>query len=325
MSIFKKIICIITALAITLSFSACNKSSYAISNKLIIQAEYLKESNEGYGKHFFAFVKNCSKDTIVDYSVAYIGFDRNGNVTDANNGGEEYGTRKITMANILPGCVHGLSEGETEGILVGSDTAVGEVNAVRYVKSAISYIKFKSGKEWEMGNLDAWVKDTIKDFSVEDQKNYVQTLKADAEKAMDNPYLVFKSARTTRSENRYNNPEREALDLTTTFVNISDKVINSFAIIVLGYESGNKGITLTLSNRNVGWNRRYITKNSHRIESDFQVRPQEEFSQTAKSALASYCTDYLIIVECIEFEDGTVWNNDYALQFMMYNEEYKAF
>lgn len=326
MNISKKALCIVMALIFAFSFSACSKksddvsaeketteekSAYTISDKLEIRAEYLKVNNSGFGKHFFAFVKNCSDDTIIDYSIAYVGFDINGNVTDANTGGNKYGEEKMTMANILPDGVHGLADGMTEGIYVGDD------NAVRYVKSVVSYIKFKSGEEWKIDNLDAWVEDTINNFSVEEQKNYSQTLKADAEQAMVNPYLSVTNINASRSQNSY----IDALDLGCTFVNIGDKAISSFALIVLEYENGNKGVTLP--NQTWQWNYQYITNNSHRIDAEIQLSPQQEFEAVAESALVSYCTDYLIIVEYIEFEDGSVWNNDCALQFMMYNESEK--
>ena len=328
MKAIKKALCIILALISIISLNACGgnkgedasknddvsiqKSGYAISEDLEILAEYLKVSNSGFGKHFFTFVKNNSDDTIIDYTIAYIGFDMNGNVTDANTGGyRQYGKQKTTMANILPGNVHGLADGSTEGIYVGDS------DAVRYVKSAVSYIKFKSGEEWEMGDMDAWAEDTIKNFSVEEQKNYAQSLKADAEKAMNNPYLTIFNSNTTPS----NNSLIDALDLTTTFKNTGDKPIRSFKLIVLEFEEGNKGVTLP--NQTWTWNYQYITNNSRQITADFPLEPQQEIESVAESALVSYCKDYLIIVEYIEFEDDTVWYNDYALQFMMYNEKEK--
>ncbi len=321
MKVIKKSICIILALISILALNACGgnsgenasskKSAYTISDKLEIKAEYLKVSNSGFGKHFFSFVKNCSEDTIIDYSIAYIGFDVNGNVTDANTGGNKYGKENITMANILPGNVYGLADGSTEGIYVGDS------DAVRYVKSAVSYIKFKSGEEWEIGDLDAWAEDTIKNFSVEDQKNYAQSLKADAEKAMVNPYLTISNVKTTIGGNVL----ADSLDMSFTVKNIGEKTVNYFSVIVLEFEEGNKGVKLP--NQSWTWNYQYITNNSHQIDAEISLSSQEEFSGVAESALVSYCTDYLIIVERIEFEDGTVWHNDCALQFMIYNEQQK--
>lgn len=305
------------------SFSACTqkaddaserkentkeKSAYTISDKLEIKAEYLKVC---FGKHFIAFVKNCSEDTIIDYSIAYVGFDINGNVTDANTVGRKFGERKMSMANILPGSVHGFSDGSTEGIYVGDD------NAVRYVKSVVSYIKFKSGEEWEIGDLDAWAEDTIKNFSVEEQKKYPQSLKADAEKAMNNPYLTILNTNAKASENVL----VDTLDLEMTFKNIGEKPIRSFSLIVLEYEDGNKGVTLP--NHSWAVNYQYITNNSHQIDAELPLSPQQEFEAVAESALVSYCKDFLIIVEYIEFEDDSVWYNDCALQFMIYNEAEK--
>lgn len=317
----KKLICIVMVIIFAFSFSACGgndaenkdskKSNYTISKELTILAEYLKVSNTGFGKHFFAFVKNNSTDTIVDYSIAYIGFDINGNVTDANTGGNKYGEEKITMANILPNAVYGLSDGSTEGIYVGDD------NAVRYVKSAVSYIKFKSGEEWKMDDLDAWAEDTIKNFSVEEEKNYSQSLKSDAEKAMVNPYLSILNSRTTANGNSF----YDALNLEFTIKNIGDKKIKSCSIIILEYEDGNKGIKLP--NQMWNFNYQYITNNSYKIDIELPSNQQEELPFVAEAALVGNCKDCLLIVERIEFEDDTVWNNDYALQFMIYNENSK--
>lgn len=302
-------------------FSACSgndtentgskKSDYTISDELTILAGYLKVSNAGFGKHYITFVKNNSNDTIVDYSIAYIGFDINGNVTDANTGADKYGEEKITMANILPNAVYGLTDGATDGIYVGDD------NDVRYVKSAVSYIKFKSGEEWEMDDLDAWADDTIKNFSVEEQKNYPQSLKSDAEKAMVNPYLSIVNSKTVPNGNSF----YDALDLEFTIKNICDKTIRACSIIILEYEDGNEGIKLP--NQMWNFNYQYVTNNSYQIDVELPTNQQEELNFVAEAALVGNCKDYLLIVESIEFEDDTVWSNDCALQFMIYNENSK--
>lgn len=286
------------------------KGAYSISSDLAIQAVYQKVSDSGFGKHLIVFVKNCADDTIIDYSIAYLGFDLNGNVTRLANtfGDTVYGEDKTTMANILPGDVYGLADGSTEGIYLGDADS-----AVRYVQAAVSHIKFKSGKEWEMGDVDAWTQDTIAAFSIEQEKNYLQSLKSDAEAAMDNPFLTI-----TNTHSKQGPSYLDALDLECTFKNIGDKPIRSFSTIILEYEDGGKGVQL--SNQSWKWNYQYITNNSRRLETELSLQPQEDFSGTASSALVSYCTDYLIIVDHIEFEDDTVWNNDCALQFMMYNE-----
>ena len=331
-SFTKRIICVFLSVMILFSFMACGKNSTdednysvqtteepkvqnTISEDLVIRGVYIKNDN-AFGQHAFVFVKNCSEDTVIDYNVIYLGFDLNGNPTRLTNtyGDQIYGESKNTLANILPGAVYGLKDGSTEGIKVCDD------GTVRYVQAAVSYIKFKSGETWELADKDAWADETTASFSVEAQKEYIASLKADAEAAMENPYLSVIEPKIHGNSNKM---LTQAQALSFSFKNIGEKTIRSFNAIILEYDAAGKGIELT--NQSWRWNYQYITSNSRLLKVDANgTEPQREDSVSCDLFLVNECASCLIIVETIEFDDDTVWYNDCALQFMAFNESEKA-
>lgn len=282
--------------------------SFNISKDLEIKASYIKANDN---KRAFVTVKNNSDDTIIDFSIVYLGFDRNGNVAKLVNTFDEiYGEEKYTLVNIIPGAVFGLPEEngtETNSIYLSNESNV------HYIKTAISFIKFKSGKTWEIGSKDAWSENAIADFSLEAEKDSKTALKADAEAALKNPYIELSGIQSKHSTNQFIN----ANDLFFDVKNTGDKTIKSFSIIVLEYDSEGNGIYLT--GAGYLWNWRYVTINSHQITCD-GLNVQQKANFVCSSHIITNCSNQLVIVDQIVFEDDTVWNNDCALQFMMYNE-----
>lgn len=284
------------------------KKSFTISKDLEILATYIQaDDNE---RAFFT-AKNNSDDTIIDFSVVCLGFDRNGNVAKLNTSFDNiYEEEDFTLANILPGAVFCLPEdncGQANSIYLGNESKI------RYLKIAVSFIKFKSGKTWELGDKDAWAETVVADFSLETEKESVKTLKADADAALTNPYIELSNIYSKHSTNQF----IDANDLYFNVENIGDKSISSFSVIVAEFDGEGNGIHL--SNAGYLYGLKYITLNSHKIPCDgLSVQQKETF--VCPSHIMPNCASQLVIVDQIIFEDDTVWDNEYALQFMMFNE-----
>lgn len=293
-----------------------SKKAYEISEDLVVLCDYIKDGHSGFGQYAFSFVKNDSEDTIIDYSIAHMGFDVNGNVTQLVNTTNKYHEQEISMANILPDMVYGLSEGSTEGVYLGNE------GKVRYIKSVITSVTFKSGEIWELGDLDAWAEDTIANFSVETEKQYTETLKEDAQKALTNPYVSIEDYAIVPSSNMFLKDKCHTIGI--NIKNIGDKPIRTVHYIVAEFDSQGKGVQM--ENQSWTFNYQYITCNSKSLTFDLSKNPLEPGKDNYgfwEDMMVGECDDVLIIVENIEFEDETVWQNDCALQFMVYAESTK--
>jgi hypothetical protein len=284
------------------------KDSFTISKDLEILAAYIQaDDNE---RAFFT-AKNNSDDTIIDFSIVCLGFDRNGNVAKISGSFDKlYNEEDYTLANILPSAVFCLPEEnchQTNSIYLGNESKT------RYIKTAVSFIKFKSGKTWELGDKDAWAEKTIADFSLDTERKYVETLRADANAALTNPYIKLSNINSKHSTNQF----IDANDLFFDVENSSDKNIASFSIIVAEFDGEGNG--LHLSNAGYLYGLKYITLNSHKIPCD-GLSAQQKTSFVCPSRIMPNCSSQLVIVDQIVFDDDTVWDNEYALQFMMFNE-----
>lgn len=319
----KKILCLLLSLVTLFSLAACESGgtdapegksvkgdkTCSYSEDLIILATYLPGTGYTY-KDIIYTLKNNSNDTILDYSIAFLAFDLNGNVTKINGayGDKRYAEKKVTMANILPGGVYGLGESMSDAKhYLGSD------NTIRYIESVITHIAFKDGDVWDLEDPELWVDETVSNFSVEEHKNQSESLKTDAKKASVNPYVSVSESDLSLSSNPIGaRMETYGYTLKCGFINEGEKPIRTVSIIVTGYDAQNNPAELSSS---------YVTSNSRGFILNCEnFTPGEENYGEWENAISKNCDNIKIIVESIEFEDDTVWTNEYALQYMMYSE-----
>ena len=247
--------------------------------------------------HFM--VQNTGKQVISDFTIVYVGYDSNGMLVKSDYGKEDYSEGTFTSVNLLPGQVF-WSWDSGRSLWVDS--------SVKYLDAAISTATYANGREWRATGLSKWAKDVAKKFSVESYARTVEHMRSAASKAESASDLEIISSEKY-NDNRFSNKD----DLKLQIKNTGQNTIKDVKFIILQYDANGYGIgdgygshcvrnadTLRFTDANLP------AGSSSTVEWNLLFEPQ--------------CRDYKLLVFTVEYTDGTIWKNEYAMQWMLYNE-----
>lgn len=241
-------------------------------------------------------VKNIGSQVIKDFTIAYVGYDVAGNVIDLGYN-TTYETCDFTSANIMPDSVYGLDK----YVYIGK-------RDVKFIDAMISSVTYKDGTTWGTEGLDAWAKDVSDEFSVEEYKNKVENMKSDAILAESNPYIEI-TGTAKFDDNKFSNSD----DFEISVINIGDKTVKKFSVIVLQYDGNGYA---------AGVNFGFVVSNADRATVDpANLDAGQKGGWNWSLFFDADCKTYKTLIYDIEFKDGTTWTNEYALQWMLYNED----
>ena len=151
--------------------------TYSECTDLEIQALYFND----YDNYGYFTVKNVGDKVIKDFTVAYIGFDSNGNNIKVGYDEDIFEKVKFETANIIPGSVYGLDS----TIYIYDDN-------ISYFDIAIESITYKDGEKWEMKGIENWANKSANSFDINSIKETKENLKTKALLAEKNDYLKIK-------------------------------------------------------------------------------------------------------------------------------------
>lgn len=243
-----------------------------------------------------SLVKNKSDKTIKEYTIAYVGFDSNGNSVNLGYN-STYELFSVTSANILPGEVHGIDN----SAYINED--------IYYVSATISKITYKDGSIWEADAIEKWAENEVNNFSIDNYKKKISSFSVESNNAENNGYLQVVS-----SDKYHYNQFSTKDDLDVTIKNVGNKDIRTFSLIVAQYDQNGYGVNtspydlikLNMSGADVD-------------DANLKTGESDEFSWTL--FFNPDCSTYKIVVNEIEFSDGTTWKNPNLLYWILYNED----
>ena len=272
--------------------NSIGKKEYKPTKDLVVEVSTLDSDR----REAISIVKNNSEKTIKEYTLANIGFDSNGNNVKLGYD-EVYELTSFESANILPGNVHGIDKYS----YISED--------IFYVISTVVKITYMDGTTWEAEAIEKWAEDEIKNFSVEKYKKKIESYSVESNNAVNNGYIQI-----VTTDKYHDNQFSTKDDLDATVKNIGSKDIRSFSLLIAQYDQNGYGVNTSPYD--------IIKQNMSGADVDdanLKVGGTDEFSWSL--FFAPDCKEYKIIVNEIEFSDGTTWKNPYLLQWILYNED----
>jgi len=180
---------------------------------------------------------------------------------------------------------------------------------IKYFDATIASVTYMDNTTWEARGLDVWAKEVSDAFTIEGYQEKTEELKEDALLAESNPYIQILG-----SEKNENRPY-----FTIDIENVGEKTIKDFTIIVLQYDENGYAVNASLRvgtywDATVVRNAKNYTFESANIKADIKCQGR------SNTIFESECATYKVIIYAIEFIDGSIWTNDYAMQWQLYNE-----
>lgn len=236
-------------------------------------------------------VENVSDKPILKFSVAFLGFDKNGLPTK-----DKYTTGNSSTANLMPG----------EKKLVSFYDSTG----AEYVGATVSKITYQGDEEWERpdDNVTQWYETLKSRFSVESYNAGLSAMATEAVKAETNEFVTIDS---TNKVDRNSYSDKDDFDFVLT--NISDKDIVKVSVRVLEYDEN--GYPVSTSPYDTYCMNDYGTGGTVNLVSG------ETKTFTSSLFFAENCKQYKCVVQSIEFSDGEEWQNPYFYEWILVNNK----
>lgn len=292
-----KFIAVAIAFVLIITSITIGTSGFKESKDLVVCSTYYNAEE----KRCRFCVKNIGDEQIVNFTVAVVGYNSSGNMLHL---GEDsiYMTKSFHQTNIFPKDIY-INDND-----IGIDIGIMPEN-IKYIKATVIEITYFDGDKWESSDPDKWVKKLPKNLDVE---SFKKNLFLNANKAKYNPYLEIGSEYALERESyrvygKY--------DLTLDFKNISDKNISKYKIVCAEFESNYHATSLGASG--------FISDNATLLEvnnNDLKINAGNSKSIIFYDAIGASTSKLDTIVYSIEFDDGTTWSNEYALEWLNANE-----
>ncbi len=278
------VVIVVVIVAFVNLFSGTGSSHFSNSDDVTIIATSV---SHGYG---YLSIKNTGNNVIRDVKIAIKGFDSNGFLIPIE-GNEDYVEFDIPSVNLLAGKTYG-----PVSKWLSSD--------VKYIDAVVTHITYMDNKEWSV-NADSWTSD----FSIDSRIKQIEDMRENAISAENNPYLKIVS-----SEKWHGNKFDSSQNISITVKNIGDKPISTIYITVMEYDEN--GYPLNVNKPGYA-----ALPNADKLKLDFSVVDAGDTQEyEAHLFFMSDCKDYVLLVSSIDFTDGTTWNNENTLPWIIYNE-----
>lgn len=244
-----------------------------------------------YDNDTYVVVENTGEQAVLNYRVAYINFDKNGFVATRDSDGYEAG--RASTANIIPG---------TKDIAgwYGADGT--------YAVATVIGIDYADGTTWEAtgSQIDSWVKDTSKNFSINDQKTAISELKEIGTLAESNEWATLVDYKIKHG-NRFSSDH----DFHFTVKNTSEQGITRLNVFVLEFDEN--GFPVSVSPYDT------YCINGHQTGGTVNLAPEESGSYSDSLFISPTTTQIKVVVSFIEFQDGSEWKNPYIYEWIVGN------
>ncbi len=246
-----------------------------------------------YDGDTYIVVENTGDQAILNYTVAYINFDKNGFVATRDSDGYEAG--RASTANIMPG----------EKYIAGWYGADGV-----YAVATVTGIDYADGTTWEAPSMqvDYWVKETSKNFSVENQSAMIATLKETGVQAEQNEY-----ASLTDISIKHGNQFSSEHDFHFSIKNTSEQGITTLNVYVLEFDKN--GFPVSVSPYDT------YCANGHQTGGKVNLASGKSGSYSDDLFLSSTTTQIKVVISYIEFQDGSEWTNPYLYEWLIGNSK----
>ena len=250
---------------------------------LIVVASYV------YDRYTHIVVENVGEKPILEYTIAYMHFDRNGFLTTSDSRGYKKGSDD--SANIMPGSrKHGswyCYDGE-------------------YVVATVSNIKYSDGSSWSASLLDLWATTAKEDFSVSNYKASIAAMASNAKLAEENEYAKITSFHIEHG-NRFSNDH----DLVFSIKNTSSQGILYLSVYVLQFDEN--GFPVSVSPYDS------LCKNGRETGGTINLAKEKTGNYSNDLFIEPSTPQIKIIVKTIELQDGTRWENPYFYEWLLFN------
>lgn len=243
-------------------------------------------------------IKNNSDKTIKNIKVTYCGFDKNGNQVRVGMNSMAHDINYETV-NLMPGL--------SSGFEIGSYILYNHVS-VKYLKAIISKIEYMDGTTWEAKNIDSWVERIGKDFSLEKHLEEINDFETNAKKAEDTEVYV---SGLKKKKSGYGS-------LKPTFVNNGVKTTKVIKALALIYDKNLYAVSALNGSGFIVPNGLHMQLDSVNLQTGYEVEGNYDMI-----AFDNWDFAKAIVYE-IEYTDGSIWQNPYVCEWILYNENMRS-
>lgn len=233
-------------------------------------------------------VHNNTLTPVTAYTLNIIYFDKNGKALEE--------TKEFTVDGVM-------ALGESD---FGLDSYVGGSNNASYIKAVITSVTYNDGTGWVNDNALLEVATQKTAFDIEAYNQAIKKNEENVKKAASTPYLYIDKMTITSADEI---SARKELKLVLT--NTGDKTIRDIKVAVAEFDKDNKPVDVSPQI--------YIGKNI-RLASckGMELFGKSSRSFSAAAFLGKDCFRINAIVTEITFADGTVWQNPYAIDWLLW-------
>lgn len=237
-----------------------------------------------YFESYDYYIQNTGDTAITDIEIAIMQFDK-----DFLPMSKEYVTQSMSI-NIPAGKM------SYEGFGNPKDSYVEQAE---YCVSTPISVTYRDGTEWKAENLDLWVDDVYKNYTLDMWKDAINSLKENAEKAENNEYLG-----NVKNINVY--ASAKGADVNFHTPNNYDKtMINKFSVYIIFYNKSGEYLNIQ------GFS---VTQDAaETLDAD-----QGGYPLYAQVNADNFGSAKSVIGEIL-YMDGTTWTNPYLDEWQCYN------
>lgn len=242
-----------------------------------------------YDSHTYIVVENVGDKPILDFSVAYMSFDKNGFLTTTDRDGYDLG--KYEAANLMPG-------DKTAPSWYGASGT--------YIVATVTTVKYSDGTEWAAQNLDIWAEEAKSGFSPDSYLESLGSLKETGALAETNEYVTLSNI-AMKNRNQFSND----YDFDFTLTNTGSQGIAKVVVFVLEFDEN--GFPVAVSPYDTYCLNGHVTGGSVNLAvGSTNTYTDDLFIQGATKNLKA-------VVEMIQFQDGSEWTNPYFYEWVISN------
>lgn len=261
------------------------QSGFEANKDLAVIASFVYDNNT------YVVVENVGEQPILNFSVAYLNFDKNGFVTTTDSDG--YDSGKYDTANLMPG-------DKTIAAWFG--------RTGNYAVAAVRSVDYADGTDWSASasQLHAWADTVRADFSVDGYKAGIAALQETAVQAEHNEY-----AQLTDFYIEHGNRYSSDLDFHFSVQNTSDQGITMLNVFVLEFDEN--GFPVSVSPYDT------YCINGHRTGGTVNLTAGQSGDYVDDLFLSGSTTQVKVVISNIEFQDGSAWQNPYIYEWILAN------
>lgn len=259
------------------------------ANKFVPNEDLRVVAAFNYDNHTYVVIENVGEQAILNYSVAYMSFDKNGFVATKDSDGYEMG--RADTINLMPGEKYISSWYGADG---------------NYTVAAVIGVDYQDGSTWEATQLKDWATSTRSEFDVDTHRAELAALKEFDSLAEANEYAVLTDY-YIKHGNRYSSD----YDFHFSIKNTSNQGITRLNVFVLEFDEN--GFPVSVSPYDT------YCLNGHSTGGTVNLAANGSGSYSDNLFISSTTTQIKVAISYMEFQDGTDWTNPYIYEWIIAN------